>query len=128
MHYVFTFTTAKFDVSKEDENDINPIYGQSMLLWLKDKVKDTVEITQPDTEDWGWYAYAKWKGKNYLLGASTQDEDMTNGEYLWYFQIIYHRSFKNWLTGRGKGDQDECVLFFKHLLESESEFHNVIPQ
>jgi hypothetical protein len=125
MHYVMNFTTSKFDVTKEDENDINPIYGQSLLLWLKERVKDTVVIGQPDTEDWGWYAYADWKGRRYLLGASTEDANKENGEYFWFFQVIYHRSFREWLLGRGKGKEDKCVQFFKSVLASEPEFHNV---
>ncbi len=125
MHYVFTFTTSKFDVTKEDENPINPIYGQSLLLWLKERVGDAVEIGKPETEDWGWYVDIKWKGRNYMLGASTQDEDIVNGEYYWFFQIHYHRSLKNWFLGRGKGPEDECVQFFKSVLEGEPEFHDV---
>jgi hypothetical protein len=38
MADVLRFTTALFDVSKERENPINPIPGESLLLWLKDKV------------------------------------------------------------------------------------------
>ena len=55
MHYAISFTPDMFDLSKEDENPINPIHGQSLLMGLRDKAKDTIGIDEPDTEDWGWY-------------------------------------------------------------------------
>lgn len=70
MHYAITFKSSKFDVSKEDENPINHIYGQSLLIWLKEQVDETADISEPDTEDWGWYSFFNWKGRDYLIGAT----------------------------------------------------------
>ena len=37
MHPVATFWTDKFDISREGENPIIPIPGQSLLRWLRDR-------------------------------------------------------------------------------------------
>lgn len=67
---IFEFKTSVFDISKERENPINLIYGISLLQWLKEELKDTMNISEPDAEDWGWYSYLKYEGNNYLLGSS----------------------------------------------------------
>ena len=126
MHYAISFTTNMFDLSKEDENPNNPIHGQSLLLWLRDKAKDTVEIDEPVTEDWGWYTFIDWKGRAYLLGASAEESD--DQEVYWVFQIEKHRTLKEKLLGREKmSEDDECLKYFRTLIESESEFNNIAP-
>jgi len=56
MKEALYFKTSLFDLSKEIENPINPIYGISLLNWLRKELKDTIEITEPEAEDWGWYS------------------------------------------------------------------------
>jgi len=51
MNKAIHFKTSMFDVSQERMNPINPIYGISLLLWLKEELKDKVKITEPDAED-----------------------------------------------------------------------------
>lgn len=124
MHYMIRFNTSKFDVTKEDENPINPIYGQSLLLWLKEKVSETVEMDKPDTEDWGWYTLIQWEGRRYMLGSSA----MKNGDnsYEWVFQVDRRRSLKEKLFGKEKmTKEDKCLLFFKSIFDKEPEFKNV---
>ena len=41
---VIRFTTKLFDVTKERPNDINAIYGVSLLLWLADKDDEEIRI------------------------------------------------------------------------------------
>jgi hypothetical protein len=41
---VIRFTTKLFDVTKERPNDINSIYGVSLLLWLADKDDEEIRI------------------------------------------------------------------------------------
>jgi len=124
MHHSISFVTEKFDVTKEDENSINPIYGQSLLLWLKEQVAETVQLEKPDTEDWGWYTTIDWKGRPYILGASAMESDQ-NG-YEWIFQVEKNRTIKEKLFGREKmGKDDECLLFFKSVLNAEPEFKGV---
>jgi hypothetical protein len=125
MARVLRFYTAAFDVTKERQNPINPIPGESLLLWLIDQAKGSVEISTPDTEDWGWYSYAEWNGRKYMLGASASDED-EHGQREWVLQIHKHRSVKEKLLGRAKMSQDdECAQYFQGLLGREASFRGV---
>ena len=125
MARVLRFYTDAFDVTKERPNPINPIPGESLLLWLIEKVKDSVEISPPDTEDWGWYSYAEWKGRKYLLGVSACDE-RKDGQREWVLQIDKHRSVKEKLLGRANMTQDdECAQYFQSLLVREASFRDV---
>ena len=123
MHHIITFVTDKFDVTKEDENPINPIYGQSLLLWLKDQVAETILLEKPEAEDWGWYTTINWKGRSYLLGASAMESD---NSFEWVFQVDKNRTIKEKILGREKMDKtDECLLFFKSVFSSEPEFKGI---
>ncbi len=122
MHPVIEFQTSKFDVSKEDENPINPIYGKSLLLWLREKTKDAVEIPDPDYEDWGWYSDIEWNGRVYMLGASSDDGKT------WFFQIDKDRTIIEKILGKEKiTENEEIWKYFISLLQSESEFHDFKP-
>jgi hypothetical protein len=121
---VIRFTTKLFDVTKERPHDINPIYGESLLLWLREKMKGKVAVPEPQTEDWGWYVDIDWNGRHYMLGASASDED--DGEREWILQIVKHRSAKERLLGKEKMTaQDECSIYLRQLLESEGAFKGV---
>ena len=121
---VIRLTTALFDVAKERPNPINPIPGESLLLWLREKARPRVAISEPDAEDWGWYASVTWNGRHYMLGSSASDEE--SGEREWVLQIVKHRSIGEKLFGREQmAEDDECALFFQALLESEPSFRNV---
>ena len=128
MPNTISLKTSLFDVSKEDENPINPIYGQSLLVWLKETLSDKLNIDDPDAEDWGWYSYVDWKGRNYLIGSTAYfdegDDPMSEIEYI--FQVDKLRTFKEKLLGREKmTPEDDCFQFFKSLLEQELSFKNV---
>lgn len=113
---VIRFTTDTFDVTKERPNDINPIYGESLLLWLAEKLKGEVVMTEPQTEDWGWYVDIDWKGRSYMLGASASDEE--NGQREWVLQIVKHRTLKERILGQEKMTaEDECVVHLRRLLD-----------
>lgn len=124
MARVIRFNTRKFDVSQERPNPINPIAGESLLLWLREQSKPHVALTDPDTEDWGWYSFVDWKGRQYMLGACASDE--ADGEREWILQVVKRQSFKEKLLGREKmsGD-DECAQFFQTLLQQEPAFKAV---
>ena len=124
MTRVIRFNTAQFDVAKERPNPINPIPGESLLLWLRERAKPDVEVTEPDAEDWGWYSFVDWKGRQYLLGSSASDEE--SGQREWILQIDKQRSVKETLMGREKMEaDDECAQFFQQLVEDESSFTSV---
>ncbi len=64
MNQAIHFKTSFFNVSKE-KNPINSIYGISLLEWLKEELKEKIDITEPDAEDWGWYSELEYQGNNY---------------------------------------------------------------
>ena len=122
------FKTSVFDVTKEEENPINPIYGKSLLVWLKQKLHGKVEITEPDAEDWGWYSELEWDGRNYLIGsvAYFEEGDDPHSELEWVFQVDKHRTIKEKLLGKNKMTSDDsCFQFFKSLFEDEPKFNEI---
>jgi hypothetical protein len=123
MARVIRFMTDKFDVSKERPNPINPIPGESLLVWLRERAHTRAPLTEPDAEDWGWYSFADWNGRQYLIGASASDEE---GEREWILQIDKQRSMKEKLLGReAMAADDECAAYFQALLEAEPAFKSV---
>ncbi len=115
------FKTSKFDVSRERENPINSVYGHSLLDWLGEKLKDQVDMTAPDAEDWGWYSYLEWQGRKYLLGASVHYPVPTcsTGDLEWVFQIDKQRSLMEKILGKEQMNRnDSCVMFFKKIFEA----------
>jgi hypothetical protein len=124
MTHVIRFKTAKFDVSKERPNPINPIPGESLLLWLRERARPDVAVSEPDSEDWGWYSSVEWKGRSYMLGSSASEDD--SGDREWILQIEKLRSVKEKLLGPAKMNKDdECAKYFQQLLESEATFKDV---
>lgn len=124
MAQVIRFRTTTFDVSKEPLNPINPIAGQSLLLWLKGRAGADLRLTEPSTEDWGWYCEVDWNGRTYLLGASAAEQETEERE--WVLQIEKFRSVKEKLLGRAKmGGDDECARYFQRLIESEPSFKEI---
>lgn len=125
MAQVLRFTTGKFDVSRERPNPINPIAGQSLLLWLRQQAHPRIEVSEPEAEDWGWYSRVDWKGRSCMLGSSASEE-AGGAEREWILQIVKYRSFKEKVLGRGKMTRsDECAAWFRSLLEREPAFVDV---
>ncbi|MFK8027451.1 MAG: hypothetical protein AB8C40_05260 [Gammaproteobacteria bacterium] len=111
-----------FDSSQEDENPINPIYGQSVLKWIKEKTSGLVQMNEPTTEDWGWYSYAEWEGRKYLIGASAEQKS----EDLWCLQIEKQRTFMEGLCGKEKMTRDDGYLqLILSTLKGESQIKDV---
>lgn len=128
MHIAISFKTSMFDVSKENKNPVNPIYGESLLKWLKQELDSEFEITEPDAEDWGWYSYITWNNRQYMIGASTyfEEGDDPSSELEWVFQIDKTRSLKEKLLGREKiSTADDCVLFFISKFEAQPDMNSV---
>jgi len=106
----------------EIENPINPIYGLSLLEWLRIELRDQLVISEPDAEDWGWYSEVEFDGYIYLLGSSALSEegDDPSSEIEGIFQVEKHRSIKEKLVGKNKMDaSDTCFVFFKEHFEKE---------
>ena len=128
MNEAIYFKTSLFDPSKEDENPINPIYGSSLINWLKEKLDGKYSIDEAMPEDWGWYSNINFNGRDYLIGAIAYFEEggISENGVEWAFQVDKMRTLREKLLGREKMDsQDECFLFFKSLFESESGIQSV---
>jgi hypothetical protein len=124
MARVIRSNTAAFDVSKERPNPINPIPGESLLLWLQERARPDVDVSEPDAEDWGWYSSVEWKGRIYMLGSSASEDE--NGEREWILQIEKQRAVAEKLLGRAKMSKDDaCANYFQRLLETEATFKGV---
>ncbi|WP_223670549.1 hypothetical protein [Kangiella shandongensis] len=128
MNKAIHFNTSMFDVTKEKENPINPIYGASLLEWLRTRLKDNIDISEPDVEDWGWFSELDYAGASYLIGACAhfKEGDDPSSEIEWVFQVHKYRSLKEKLLGQNKMTvTDTCFQFFKELFEKEPEFKEV---
>lgn len=124
MASVIRFNTSKFDVAAERPNPINPITGQSLLAWLRQAAKPRVAITEPEPEDWGWYSFAEWNGRTYLLGSSASEED--NGEREWVLQVVKQRTLLEKVLGRERMQEDDgLAAFVLGLLAQEPAFVGV---
>ncbi|MBE3818624.1 hypothetical protein HJ176_07690 [Vibrio parahaemolyticus] len=129
MHIVFSFKTSMFNVTTENKNPINPIYGESLLKWLRQEVGSEFAISEPEVEDWGWCCYIFWGNRQYMLGASTyyEEGDDPTIEQEWIFQIAKHRTLMEKLLRKEKiSSQDECVLFFKSKFEAEPRINSIV--
>jgi len=118
MALVLTFRSTSFDVTAEPPNPVNPIFGESALEWLGAKLKEGgYAVTEPSTEDWGWYIDAGRDAVHYLVGASAEPEGA--GPVAWTVQIEKHRTLKDKLTGRNRLAPDDglCALVEKLLRE-----------
>ncbi|MCO7222724.1 hypothetical protein [Pleionea sp. CnH1-48] len=124
MNYIIAFKSNKFDVSKENKNPINPIYGESLLSWLKVQVKDRFDMPDPEPEDWGWYTFVECNGRSYLVGSSATKN--TSG-YEWELQIDKQRTLKEKLFGQQKMTKsDVCLNYLLEVVKSEGEFTDVM--
>ena len=110
MAYLISFTTDRFDVSGEKPNAINPIAGQTVLLWLREGLlKAQYRVTEPDTEDWGWYIHVEGADASYLVGASAEAADPTP-TVAWIVQVHKNRSMTDKLLGRNKMAADDPLF------------------
>jgi hypothetical protein len=128
MNQALHFKTAKFDVSKETQNPINPIYGHSLLDWLRAELKEEIEISKLDAEDWGWYSELEFNESIYLIGACAffAEGDDPNEKLEWVFQVEKHRFIIEKLLGRNKMNaNDECFIFFKSFLEKQTDITEI---
>ena len=121
MAFVIAFRTARFEVSKESPNPINPIAGESVLNWLRPALAEAAyRSTEPGTEDWGWYMDVEGPGGAYLVGASA-DADGATTDVEWVVQVHRARSMKDKLLGRNKLEPDDplCSLI-ERLVRADS--------
>ncbi|MCQ3829367.1 hypothetical protein HXX02_07905 [Microbulbifer elongatus] len=124
MNQLITIKTSKFDVSKEDENPNNQIYGQSLLVWLRESLKEKFEFSEVDSEDWGWYCFVSFYGRKYMLGATAffEDGEDPKQDIEWAFQVDKERTWKEILLLQEKMTaSDQCFQFFKEFFRGQHE-------
>jgi hypothetical protein len=110
MARLISFTTDRFVVSGERPHPINPIAGQAVLLWLREELlRAQYRVTEPDTEDWGWYIHVEGADASYLVGASAEAGDPTP-TVAWIVQVHKDRSTKEKLLGRNKMAADDPLF------------------
>jgi len=126
MAHVISFTTSRFDITAEKPNPINPIAGQSVLLWLKaELVRASYRVTEPDTEDWGWYMDVQAADAAYLVGASA-DAEPPSSPVEWTVQVLKHRSMTEKLLGRNKmTDEDPLFALIERLVRADTAIEQV---
>jgi hypothetical protein len=126
MAHLISFSTSKFDISKETPNPINPIFGEEVLNWVRGKLAGTpYKATAPETEDWGWYIYVEGNGSTYMVGASGQPE-RTAPDMDWIIQVHKNRTFKDKLTGKNKMTSDDpLVALLESFVRSEPAFRDI---
>jgi hypothetical protein len=126
MAHTISFTTSRFDVSAEAPNRINPIAGQSVLLWLREElVRANYRVTEPDTEDWGWYMDVQDAGATYLVGASADAEGPPTAVE-WIVQVHRHRSLTDRLFRRNRmADDDPLFARIERLVRADHTLRQV---
>lgn len=119
---VLRFRTARLDVTRERPNPINPIPGESLLLWLRERLGPENEASQPEPEDWGWCMAASFGGRSYLVGASAEGPE-ADGLWDWTLQLERRRTLRERLLGlRGGAAEDPCLAAILALLRREPGF------
>jgi hypothetical protein len=126
MAHLISFTTARFDVSAEAPNPINPIAGQSVLLWLRaELLQANYQVTEPDTEDWGWYMDVRDGEVVYLVGASADAEPL-DAPVEWIVQVHKHRSITDKLLGRHRmAAADPLFALIERIIRADSRLQQV---
>jgi hypothetical protein len=129
MAHLVSFRTAKFDVRAEDPNPINPIPGQSVLRWLRSELAMAhCTVTEPSTEDWGWYVDVEVEGAHYLVGASADAEGATR-DIEWILQVHKHRSLKEKILGQNKMTADDrLVALIERIVRADPQISEVSVQ
>ena len=122
------FRTARFDTARETPNPTNPIFGESLLTWLRERLAPTHPMPAPAPEDWGWYSDLTWDGRTYLIGASSEGPE-EDGLCEWVLQVEKRRSAMEKLTGRAKMDAaDPCLRALHALLAAESDIRDLVTE
>lgn len=118
MHPVIHLHTRIFDLRAESENPINPIFGSSLLDWLRRHIP---AMTLPFPEDWGWYSHLTLDGRNYLIGSCAYESE--DGDQEWVLQIDKARSIKEKVLGQAKmATTDPCFVRIYELINREPGF------
>jgi hypothetical protein len=126
MARLISFSTDKFDISKETLNPINPIFGEGVLNWIREKLAGTpYQASKPEPEDWGWYITVKGNDATYMVGASGQPERPAS-DVDWMIQVHKERSLKDKLIGKNKmTSEDPLVTLLEGFVRGDEAFRSI---
>src|SRR5689334_10399394 len=120
MHLIH-FATSRFDISKETPNEVNPIAGEGVLNWIRERLESAGFVaTKPEMEEWGWYIDVDGSSGSYLVGASGEPERPPT-DVDWIVQVHKRRGLMDRLTGKNKlTDDDALSLLLEKLVREET--------
>lgn len=126
MPHLITFSTGKFNPSKESPNDINRIAGEAVLKWIQHHLAGTgFTATEPTTEDWGWCMDVQGSRSSYLVGANGQ-RDRSPPDVAWTIQVHRNRSVMDRLTGKNKlGGDDPLFVLLERIMRADPDFREI---
>jgi hypothetical protein len=124
MAHLITFQTDKFDPRAERENPINPIAGEAVLNWLRERLAPNFVLSNPEAEDWGWCSSVKCGDVVYVVGASADLDQEPPIE--WAVQIHKRRGLIDNIMGRNRHQPDDpLTVAIRSAIEAERDFQNV---
>jgi hypothetical protein len=97
-----------------------------VLLWLREELlRAKYGVTEPDTEDWGWYIHVEGAGVSYLVGASAEAADPTP-TLAWIVQVHKNRSMKEKVLGQNKMAADDPLFaLIEKIVRGDSRIEQV---
>lgn len=106
------FESAKFNLSKEKNNFINPCcFGEDFATWLKPKLESSgIEVSDVYQEDWGWEINCAHNGQRYYLGLGGLPEIEGKDQGEWRVMFTKPRSFVQALLSKNKLSKDEPII------------------
>jgi hypothetical protein len=116
-----------FNLDNEKENSINPIKGISVGEWLNPILeKNGISVTDIDDEDWGWYSYAKFNDRKYLIGYTAIPDQISSNDAEIIIQINKERSLTEILFGKNKlTDNDPIINIVSNNIKNTTEFKDI---
>ena len=103
------FGSAYSDVEHEPPNDINPVKGQSFLVWLAPLLESAGYIVEgPHTEDWGWFLRARDALGRYIIGAMAMSEG--DNYVAWYAHVSRERSLAEVLQQKRRITKNDPIV------------------
>lgn len=121
MAHIVTFETNRLDAADEPPNPINPIPGHALLAWLTGELRKLgYAASEPEPEDWGWYAVVRAANDAaYLVGAPGEENS-------WTIQIHKRRALTDKLLGRNRLDPAGALSArIAAIVRQQADFENV---
>jgi hypothetical protein len=124
MAHLITFQTDKFDPRAERENPFNPIAGEAVLNWLRERLAPAFALSDPEPEDFGWCSSVSSGDEVYFVIASADLDQEQPIE--WAIQIDKRRGFVDKLRGRNRHEPDDPLTSaIQSAIQSEADFQEI---